>query len=155
MWYIVQQVVQGLRERLTPPAYTLAQGRIKKLKVKGAEGGGPWFGATSDLTMPRAPCAKLSALCCDVCLLAMSRSDWQHGYNLRGENMMRTERGQSSKTRSHVRTGTSYLILQQQWRVIPTILMLYVRSKARRIRAQHGAAGQGTAPYGTARRCAC
>ena len=48
--------------------------------MNGAERRGPRFGATtrSDLMLPRAAGAELIALCCVVCLLAMSRSDRQH-----------------------------------------------------------------------------
>ena len=54
-----------LRGRLTPPA-TLAQGRMQLKHVKGAERRVPWFGANIELTMPRAACAELIALCCAV-----------------------------------------------------------------------------------------
>ena len=69
------------------------------------------FGAACDSIMPKATGTELIALCCTVRLLAMSRSDRQHGCNLRGgENMKRTERGQSMKkpiktsTQQHTRT---------------------------------------------------
>ena len=60
----------------------LAQGRIQQT-VKGVERRGQGSRASSDLIMPRATCAELIALCCVVCLLAVSRSDREYGCNLR------------------------------------------------------------------------
>ena len=74
--------MQGPSGRLTPPAM-LALGKAQQ-NVNGAEKKGPWFNASSDLIMPGATCAELIALCCAVRLLAVSRSDRQYGYNLRG-----------------------------------------------------------------------
>ena len=66
-----------LRGRLRPLA--------RKTTTSKCEGGrkGPRFDATSGLIMPRANCAEMIALCCAVCLLAMSRSDRQYGCILR------------------------------------------------------------------------
>ena len=67
-----------IRRRLTPP-YIRARNNTTK-----CQGGrrGPWLGATSDQIMPIAACAELAALCCAVCLLAMSLSDRQYECNL-------------------------------------------------------------------------
>ena len=61
-WYACTRAL--LRGRLTPTA-SLAQGRMQLKHVKGAERKGARFGATSELILPRAACAKLLmvALC--------------------------------------------------------------------------------------------
>ena len=61
-----------------------ARARKNTAKCEGGTKKDPWFGAASDLIMPRANCAELIALCCAVCVLGMSRSDRQYGCNLRG-----------------------------------------------------------------------
>ena len=128
----------------------VAQGRTQ-LNDKVAEGRNPMFGATGALITPRAGCAALFALCCAVCVLAMSRSDRQYGCNLRKKKMSRTERGQiKEKKDEYTRTTYRYLVLH----MIPSLVLLCVRKKAERSTAQHRIAGRGTAPHGTARPCA-
>ena len=84
--------------------------------VKGAEGKGPWFGATSssDLIMPRAGLL-LAAPRCAVCLLAMSLSDGQSTGVICQRTRKRTERGQpneeNKETSTHVHTGSWYVVL--------------------------------------------
>ena len=93
--------------------------------------------------MPRDACVELIALCCAVCLLAVSRSDWQNGCNLGGGGNTSTERDHLKKKK---KTSTRHVCL----------VLLYVRKKAQRSTTQHRSAGQGTAPHGAAlRRCVC
>ena len=63
-----------------PRADAARYARARKNATKTCKGSrrGPWFGANSDLIMPRAACAEQIALCCAVCLLAVSRSDRQY-----------------------------------------------------------------------------
>ena len=55
---------------------------------------------------PRAICAGLVALGCAVCLLAMSRSDWQYGCNVRKSKIIEEdrERGQLIKKARRIHT---------------------------------------------------
>ena len=96
-----------LHGRLTPPA-TLAQGRMQLKHVKGAERRGPSFVANGESIMPRAACAELIALCCAVCLLAVSHSNRQYGCNFRGGKNMVIKRDQLNKNQENEYTTRTY-----------------------------------------------
>ena len=105
---------KGSSQQVADATRTLAQGKIQ-LNVKGAERRGRRFGSTSDWIMSRATCAELIALCCAVCLLAMSGSDWQCTGVTCEEKNVRTERRQSNESNqssTHVHTGTWYTVLR-------------------------------------------
>ena len=72
-----------LRGRLMR-SVTLAQGRIQQ-NVKGAERRGPWFGATSDLIMPRTTCAEVVLPCALLCACWRCRvliaAGYEHEYS--------------------------------------------------------------------------
>ena len=143
--YLVWYTRVPLRGRLMPAA-TLAQGLIQ-----GAERRGQWSGASSDLIMPTATCAELIDLCCAVCLLATSRSDPQHGFNLRKKNLKRTQRedNQLRKQKGEYTRTYRYLVL----RMIRGILRSK-ESTAQCGTAPHRRARHGTARHRMAQRCA-
>ena len=59
--------------------------------------------------MPRATCAKLIALCCAVCLLAMSRSNRQYAIYDKKKNM-RTETINEESEKTSTQQYTKYFI---------------------------------------------
>ena len=73
--------------------------------------------SSSDLILPRAACAELIALCCAVCLLAMTRPDRQYGCNLR-ENKRRIEREDNPIMKAKRRVNT-YIPVGAWYRMIP------------------------------------
>ena len=137
------------RGRLMPPA-TLAQGGMQLKQVKGAERRGPRFGANSEFVMPRAVCAELIALCCAVCLLAVSRSDRQCWCNLRGGRNRGTERDRLKKKQKYEYTTRTYRYLVL--RFIPVTAVCSKESTTQHDTAPQRRARCGTAPHRTALR---
>ena len=122
---------------------------------KGTERRGPWCGANSKLMMPRAARAVLIALCCAVCLLAVSRSDRQYGCNLRGGGAWGPREINWRKSKNtgtqHVDTGTwvRYFVSYQVFHFIPDTAVC-----SRERTAQNDTAPHCKVRHGTARRCA-
>ena len=140
------------------PPGSLAQGRIQ-LNEKEAEWGGPWFGATSDLIMPRATCADLITLCCAVALVGAA-TFWSavFGCNLRNKIVKRTERGQTNeaskkkanrRVHTYIHTGTCCLV-----RALRNTCYCYIMFERKHNAARHSATPQGKVRHRTARCCA-
>ena len=91
--------------------------------------------------MARAACAEQIALCCAVCLLALSRSDRQYGCSLRGGGNRAAVRDQTCEEkgkRKVVPKNTYYT----------RYCSIYVQKKAQRSTTQYRSVGHGTAPHG-------
>ena len=99
--------------------------------------------------------AELIALCCAVCLLAMSRSNLQYGCNFqekKKEDRERTIKGTKPTKYEYTRT---YIPVSTGYRMIPGTTDACSKEST----VQHGTTPQGkarhsTAPHGAALRCA-
>ena len=125
--------------------YTRA--RKNTTKCKGGRKNRPKIRCNQRLIMPRATCAELIALCCAVCLLAMSHSDRQSGCKLQEKK----RRGPRGSTINEERKTTSTRTYRYQVPGTSHDTWYCVQKKAHRNTAQHRTVGQGTAPHGTAR----